>query len=189
MKKKLLLSITSFILTPLLLLICIVYFSFLSFQGRGGYLSLEDQGVVYAAVPEEFIVESNTIEKDARAEILRKFFAKYKSELEPYSEEIVEAADKYDIDFRLLPSIAMQESNLCKKAPKDSFNCWGFGIYGKKVTRFENFEEAIDTVTKTLAKDYKAKGLVTPDQIVKMYTPSSNGTWQDSVNFFFNQLK
>jgi hypothetical protein len=190
MKKKLILSITSLILTPIFLFFCIILFSFLSFNSnKTEYLSLQNQGIAFAAVPEDFVMEENITEKDARVEILRRFFAKYKSELEPYSEEIVNAADQYDLDFRLLPSIAMQESNLCKKAPKDSFNCWGYGIYGKKVIRFDNFEDAIDTVTKTLAKEYKQKGLVTPEQIVKLYTPSSNGLWQDSVTYFINQLQ
>jgi len=190
MKKKLILLGASFIITPLFLLFCIIFFSFLSFESnKSNYLSLQNQGVAFAAIPDDFVMESGAIEKDARVAILDKFFGKYKSELEPYSEDIVESADKYGLDFRLLPSIAMQESNLCKKAPKDSFNCWGFGIYGKKVTRFENFPQAIDTVTETLANDYKGKGLITPDQIVKLYTPSSNGSWQDSVNYFIDQLQ
>jgi len=58
----------------------------------------------------------------------------------------------------------MQESNLCKKQLKDSFNCWGFGIYGKKVTRFDSYKQAIYTVTKTLANQYKAKGLKTAEE-------------------------
>ncbi|OGH10170.1 MAG: hypothetical protein A2152_03315 [Candidatus Levybacteria bacterium RBG_16_35_6] len=190
MKKKLILSVTSFIFTPLLLAFCIIYFSYQSFENNKlDYLSLQNQGVAYAAIPEDFVMESNAVDKDARTEILSNFFAKYKSELEPYAENIVEMADKYELDYRLLPSIAMQESNLCKKAPKDSFNCWGFGIYGKKVTRFDSFPDAIETVTKTLARDYKENGLVTPDQIVKLYTPSSNGSWQESVNYFINQLQ
>lgn len=32
--------------------------------------------------------------------------------------KIVAIADKYNIDFRLLPAIAMQESNLCKSDPR-----------------------------------------------------------------------
>ncbi|OGH06135.1 MAG: hypothetical protein A2W22_04515 [Candidatus Levybacteria bacterium RBG_16_35_11] len=190
MKKKLILLLASFILTPAFLFFCIIYFSYQSFENnKSDYLSLQNQGVAFAAIPDDFIMESATVDKDARVEILSNFFAKYKSELEPYAEDIVETSDKYGLDYRLLPSIAMQESNLCKKAPKDSFNCWGFGIYGKKVTRFENFPQAIETVTKTLAQDYGGMGLITPEQIVKLYTPSSNGSWQNSVNYFINQLQ
>jgi len=195
MKKKLILLITSFLLTPILLLFCIIYSSFLNFQNnRTNYLTLSAQsGVAYAALPQDqYVMDTGTtglIVKDARVEVVRQFFAKYKSKLEPFAQNIVDQADKYGLDYRLLPSIAMQESNLCKKEPAGSYNCWGFGIYGKKVTKFTSYPDAIETVTKTLAKDYKGKGLETPDQIVKLYTPSSNGSWQKSVNYFIDQLQ
>ena len=112
----------------------------------------------------------------------------YNSPLEQFAPDIVRTADKYGLDYRLLSSIAMQESNLCKKIIKDSYNCWGFGIYGTKVTRFQSYPEAIETVSKTLAKEYKNKGFETPEQIMKKYTPSSNGSWARGVNHFMNQL-
>ncbi len=189
MKKKFALLITSFIFTPILLFFAIIFFSFLGYQKGDLDNHQEVKGVSYAAVPGDFLINPAVFPMDARVEVIRSFFAKYKSELEPYSQNIIDAADKYGLDYRLLPSIAMQESNLCKKAPKDSYNCWGFGIYGKKITRFKSFPQAIDIVTKTLAKDYKSKGLETPEEIVKLYTPSSKGTWQNSVNYFINQLQ
>jgi hypothetical protein len=106
----------------------------------------------------------------------------------PYAQNVVDAADKYNLDYRLVPAIGMQESNLCNKAPKDSHNCWGFGIYGKKILKFANYAQAIDTVTKTLAIQYRQQGLTTPEQIMTKYTPGSNGTWAISVNHFMNQL-
>jgi len=127
--------------------------------------------------------------KDAKVELVRLFFAKHNSPLEPFSQDIIDTANIYGIDFRLLPAIAMQESNLCKKAPVDSYNCWGFGIYGKKVTRFESYKEAIYAVTKTLSKQYKNRGLKTPEEIMTKYTPSNKGDWAYSVNHFVNLLK
>ena len=87
------------------------------------------------------------------------------------------------------PAIAMQESNLCKRSPENSFNCWGFGIYGQKVTRFSDYEEGIEAVTKTLALKYKADGLDTPQEIMRRYTPQSNGSWAESVEYFMDQLQ
>lgn len=145
--------------------------------------------VAYAAVPKDnqaILLTAN--DKDARIVAVKNFFSYYKSSLTPYADEIVKAADKYGLDYALLPAIAMQESTLCKKAPKNSFNCWGFGIYGKKVTRFSNYKEAIDTVTKTLATKYKDQGLVTPDQIMTKYTPGSDGSWAKSVSIRMEQL-
>ena len=120
--------------------------------------------------------------KDARIAAVKNFFSFYKSALTPYADEIVKAADKYGLDYRLIPAIAMQESNLCKKAPKDSYNCWGFGIYGKKVTKFDNYNQAIDTVTKTLATKYKAQGLETPEEIMSKYTQAATEAGQMESN-------
>jgi len=145
--------------------------------------------VAFAALPSaENVLGDSITSKDARIEIVRQFFAKYKSPLEPYAQNIVEDADKYGLDYRLLPAIAMQESNLCQKIIADSYNCWGFGIYGKKVTRFESYPEAIDTVTRTLVKNYVSGGLNTPEEIMKKYTPSSNGSWAYSVSYFMSLL-
>jgi hypothetical protein len=150
---------------------------------------LRDTKVAYAALPPSSgILKAEIVEEDARIAVVRDFFQKYKSPLIPFAEDVIVSADKYGLDYKLIPAIAMQESNLCKKIIKDSYNCWGFGIYGKKVTRFDNYKEAIDTVTKTLAKQYKAKGLETPEQIMKKYTPSSNGSWAYGVNHFSKQL-
>jgi len=146
---------------------------------------------VFAALPtmqDSFSAE--IITNDGRPEAVRQFFAKYDSVLEPHADDVVAAADEYGLDFRLIPAIAMQESNLCKKMPAGSNNCWGFGIYGGKITSFKNFTEAIYTVTKTLATKYKeGNGLVTPDEIMTMYTPGSDGSWAFSVNHFMSELQ
>jgi hypothetical protein len=191
--KKVLLSASFFIFTPVLLFASIVYLLFLSYNSDFHNDSLSQNPnrlVAFAALPSaENVLGDSIVAKDARIEMVRQFFAKYKSPLEPFASYVVEQADKYGLDFRLIPSIAMQESNLCKRMIADSFNCWGFGIYGKKVTRFENFTEAIETVTRTLAKNYVAGGLNTPETIMKKYTPSSNGSWANGVNFFMDQLQ
>ncbi|MDO8570528.1 MAG: hypothetical protein Q7R97_03000, partial [Candidatus Daviesbacteria bacterium] len=90
---------------------------------------------------------------------------------------------------KLLPAIGMQESNLCLKTPAGSNNCWGFGIYGGTVKTFANYEEAIDTVTRGLAQNYIARGLDTPEEIMKVYTPSNTGAWAASVTHFMEQLQ
>lgn len=145
--------------------------------------------VAYAALPPTSgSLKVKIIAQDIRVSIVQDFLKKYKSDLLPYAQEVVSAADKYDLDYRLVPAIAMQESGGCRKAPKDSHNCWGFAIYGKKVTNFDNYKQAIDTVTKTLATEYKAEGLKTPEQIMTKYTPSNNGAWAKAINYFMDQL-
>ena len=75
--------------------------------------------VAFAALPlsENAMLEDQITQQDARVEIVRQFFERYKSPLEPHAQTVVETADAYGLDFRLIPAIAMQESNLCKKAP------------------------------------------------------------------------
>ena len=146
------------------------------------------QPVSFAALPSFENSLTGQIEKgDVRVDTVRQFFNQYRSPLEPFAQNVVSAADQYNIDFRLIPAIAMQESNLCKKIIVNSFNCWGFGIYGKKRTAFDNYSQAIEAVTKKLA-EYAKSGLKTPEEIMTKYTPSSNGVWANSVNHFLNSL-
>ncbi len=189
--RKVFLSAIFFTLTPILLTFCILYFSFLSAEKKNSFSFLiPANSVSYAALPGSQNVLGDSISpQDARVAVVADFFNKYNSDLAPFAQNVVSSADKYGLDYRLIPAIAMQESNLCKKAPKNSYNCWGFGIYGKNVTKFQSYPEAIDTVTKTLATQYKQNGLETPQQIMAKYTPSNNGDWADSVNHFMNQLQ
>jgi hypothetical protein len=146
--------------------------------------------VAFAALPtSEDIQSANVTQADGRVAHLKQFLEEYNSPLAAYAEDIVKAADEYGVDYRLTPSIAMQESGLCKTIPDNSYNCWGFGVYGGTATHFSSYKDGIYTVTKTLALNYKNRGLVTPQQIMTEYTPSSNGSWANGVNYFMNQLE
>jgi len=78
---------------------------------------------------------------------------------------------------------------LCKKIIAYSNNCWGWGIYGSKVTKFSNYPEAIETITKTLSTKYREKGLVTPFEIAKLYNPRNTNNWIENVTHIMNSLK
>jgi len=192
--KKLLLLASFFTLAPLLFLSSLIFYLFVAYQNRPDSASAQffvsPKSVAYAALPTNGnLFEGSIQSEDAREEMVRQFLAQYNSPLEPYAKNIVEAAEKYGIDHRLLPAIAMQETNLCSKARPESYNCWGFGVYAGKYKHFDNYPEAIEIVTKALATKYKDKGLVTPEEIMTMYTPSSNGSWANSVNHFMDQLQ
>lgn len=133
--------------------------------------------------------ETQTSVNDGRAANLKSFFRKYNSPLYDHAEFIVKTSDKYQFDYRLLPAIAMQESGLCRVIPHNSYNCWGWGIYGTTITRFSSYEEAIDTVAKGLKKNYIDKGLITASAIMAKYTPSSNGSWAHGVNTFLKIIE
>ena len=143
----------------------------------------------YSAVPEKNQETAHVLSaNEARIEVLREFFARYNSPLEDFAENIVESADKYGIDYRLLPAIAMQESTLCLKSPKDTNNCWGFGIYDTKKTSFDNLAQGIETVSKTLSEQYHAQGLVEPQDIMSKYAPSNTGVWAENVSYVLSRI-
>jgi hypothetical protein len=188
MRKVFLLTAFS-LLTPFVLVLALSLVTYNSFQRNNIVAMGKNPKVAFAALPAASgTLKINIVSQDARLVAVKAFFKKYHSDLLPYADNVINSADKYGLDYRLIPAIAMQESNLCKKAPKDSYNCWGFGIYAKQVKTFKNYAEAIDTVTKTLAMQYKANGLETPEQIMTRYTPGSNGSWARGVNQFMNQL-
>ena len=134
-----------------------------------------------------FTAEANMA--DGRAANLKAFFRKYNSPLYDKADYIVKISDKYHFDYRLIPAIAMQESTLCKFIPDNSYNCWGYGIYGDTVTRFSSYEEAIDTVGQGIKTNYLDKGLLTASEIMRKYTPSSNGSWARGVNTVLDWLE
>lgn len=147
----------------------------------------------YILRPEVLGAFSNEIiASDARPKILASFLKRYSCPLEPYdyyADQFVEIADRHNLDFRLLPAISMQESNCCKRIPDGSYNCWGFGIYGDKVTRFSSYEEGMERVAQTLEEKYVKQGLLEPEEIMSKYTPSSKGSWAAGVLHFMSVMK
>lgn len=191
MRKFFLLS-TFFTIAPAIFCLVLLYFLFVSYHKSPSESTKHatNKHIAYAALPSNQNVLGESItSQDAEVELIRQFLARYKSPLEPYADYIVQKSEEHGLDSRLLPAIAMQESTLCKRIPKNSYNCWGFGIYGGKVTRFNDYGHAIDVISKTLGTKYKNKGLITPDQIMTMYTPSNVGTWSANVEFFMEQMQ
>lgn len=125
---------------------------------------------------------------DAIPEIVRSYLKKYNSPLLPYSDYLVKTARENDIDPRLLVAIAQQESNLCKKIPEGTHNCWGWGIHSQGTLGFPNYKESINAVTKGLSQNYLGKGLTTPEEIMAIYTPMSNGSWARGVQQFLDEM-
>lgn len=148
-------------------------------------LELADLGQVKGI---QTIVES----QDARVSIVANFLERYNSDLTPYdhfAQVFVGLADENGFDFRLLPAIAMQESNLCKVIPPGSYNCLGFGIHERGTLEFESFEANFTRAARELKANYIDIGLTTPEQIMTKYTPSSNGSWANSVNQWMAEMK
>lgn len=122
---------------------------------------------------------------DKRVRQLRLFLAFYKSPLEQYAADFVSLADKYGLDWKLVPSITGAESTFGKFIPYGSYNAYGWanGEY-----RFQNWSESIEIVTKTLKERYINRGADTVEKIAPIYAPPSK-TWARNVRYFMDKLE
>ena len=111
----------------------------------------------------------------ARAEAIDAYFAERDMPLKGMGEKMVEEALKNDLDWRLLPAIAVRESTggkfECKKVPNNPFG-WGSCKIG-----FKSNEQAIETVARNLggnnpntARHYDEKTVI---EILRAYNPPS----------------
>ncbi|OGM29374.1 hypothetical protein A2801_01665 [Candidatus Woesebacteria bacterium RIFCSPHIGHO2_01_FULL_41_10] len=134
-------------------------------------------------------VETEVEVADARVELIRKYLKRYDSPLLPYADFVVSMADHYGLDFRLTTAIAQQESNLCKKIPADTHNCWGWGIHSEGTLGFSSLKEGIEVVSRGLKDGYIDYGYTTPEAIMTKYTPQSNGSWSSGVSQFMDDMR
>ncbi|HEV2339246.1 MAG TPA: hypothetical protein VGT05_00590 [Patescibacteria group bacterium] len=190
--RKILLVIGFFSVTPLFLVAlgCFLFFSSQQHQEYGKSLSLfypANSTTAYAALPGNVTMNATIGISDARVGKVLNFLQTYDSPLIPYANLIVTDADRYGIDYRLPVAIAMQESLLCRREISGTHNCWGFGIYGGKVTKFSSYQEAIDTITRYFAKK-KDNGMNTVEQIGNIYNPTDFNNWKANVSSFMSLL-
>ena len=127
---------------------------------------------------------------DVRPVLVDNFLAKHASPMTGLGKEFVAAADQYGLDWRLLPAIAFQESNLGKKIPRDSYNPFGWAIYKGATSGvyFDNWSKSINTVAAKIKENYVNNGLNTPETIVTKYTSSNNPTWVYAVNTAMEEI-
>ncbi len=197
--KKLALIIAFFTLTPVTIVASVL--TLVSFSNDMNLVSKPEvlaaspsesqKALVYAASTNKNTPSMNSqiISGDARPKIIHDYLNSQNSPLTPFAEKVVEAADKYGLDYRLLAAIAQKESGLCRRIPPDSHNCWGWGIHSKGTLMFDNYDEAIEVVSKGLREKYLDQGYVTPEQIMKKYAHPDSTTWADGVNMYMDQME
>jgi hypothetical protein len=143
--------------------------------------------------PEVKGVQTIVETEDSRAAVIANFLERHKSPMVPYDyygQQLVEIADRYNLDFRLLPAISMQESNLCRNTHSEApHNCLGFGIHERGTLDFDTYEAGFERAGKELRAYYINQGRITPEQIMKKYTPSSDGSWANSVNQWMAEMR
>jgi hypothetical protein len=131
---------------------------------------------------------------DARVLLLSQFLKKHDSPMAPYAETFVTEADNNGVDFRLLPAIAMCESNLGKHIPShDSYNAWGVAVYTGQTSgkKFDGWANAIAWVTKYMKEHYYDRGYTDLFDIGAIWAPPSvekGYSWTNCVSSFQNSI-
>ena len=178
--------------------------SYLSATRRG---SLTEDRYSYPFEPLSFTLQENrasgkvlgtsVTSEDARTLILTAFIDRYQknSPMRDYATSMVKSADTYGLDFRLVPAIAMCESNLGVRIPsKDSYNAWGIAVYtgqnhGKK---FTSWDHAIDWVSSYINTRFIARGITDLRDIGAIWAPPSvekEYSWTRCVESFMERMQ
>ncbi|MBU3956993.1 glucosaminidase domain-containing protein [Patescibacteria group bacterium] len=130
------------------------------------------------------VLENSLPLVDKRVIKLKKFLENYDSPLAEYADEFVETADKYGLDWKLVPAITGVESTFGKQIPAGSYNAYG---WANGAFYFQSWEQSIDLVSQTLKEKYINRGLNTPYKMGPVYAPPSK-TWAWKVTSFMNKL-
>ncbi len=135
------------------------------------------------------IVQTDTVtQDDYRVKILSDYLAQRNSPLTPYAADFVENADKYNLDWKLVAAISGVESTFGEAIPVNSYNAWGWGVYGDNVIRFGSWKEGIQTISQGLRERYIDKwGGKDIYQIGAMY--ASSPAWAGHVEMYMNNIQ
>lgn len=103
---------------------------------------------------------------DGRCRTLKTFFARHGSPLQSVAATFIEKADRYGLDWRLLPAIAMVESSGGKHSRRNNIFGWNSGRTG-----FQTVAAGIDFVASRFAHSPLYKGR-TSRGILAAYNPA-----------------
>lgn len=131
------------------------------------------------------IVTINAKELDPRAVILKDYLAQYNSPLQNNAQDFIDAADRYQIDWRLVPAISGVESTFGKQIP-GGYNGWGWGVYGDQAIYFNSWRDAIFTISAGLKENYIDQGLTNPYTMNPKYAASPY--WGSHVDYFLKDI-
>lgn len=126
--------------------------------------------------------------EDVRINVLRSYLEASSSPLAEYADVFIENADKYNLDWRFVAAIAGAESGFGLHIPYNSYNAWGWGVYGTNVHYFASWEDGIETVSKNLRERYMDKwGATNVYEIGSFYAASPR--WAGNVTLYMNRIE
>lgn len=127
----------------------------------------------------------NQHSREEKVRVLHAYLTKHNSPMAENAQDFVDAAEQYNLDWRLVPSIAGVESTFGKRILPGSYNPFG---WGGGYIKFESFRDSIYTVSKGISEKYVQDGLDTPHKMQKRYAPPSH-TWGNKVQYFMNKIQ
>jgi len=128
--------------------------------------------------------EYNQTDKEERYLKLFLYLKAEKSPLAEYSWNFIDSADRWDIDWRLLPAITGIESNFGKRMVDGTHNAYGWagGYLG-----FEGWQESIEHVSSQLRLNYYNRGYDNALKIGPIYAPP-NPRWGGIVDSLMRRI-
>ena len=121
---------------------------------------------------------------DQKVKNIENYMGRRNAPLKDEANYIVMIANKYEIDYRLVPAISIIESSGGLKLYRQ-YNAWGWG--GANGLTFENWEHSIYVVSRGLG-GYYSMGLNTPQKMAPRYNPHTPNEWGAKVEMVMNQI-
>lgn len=115
---------------------------------------------------------------DYREIKLRNFLQKYNSPLTRFARDFIRAADKYGLDYRLLPAITGVESTFGREIPQNSYNAYGWNGGN---WYFDSWPDSIYYVSWALRENYVNRGAREVWEIAPIYNPVTPASWGAKV--------
>jgi hypothetical protein len=134
-----------------------------------------------ADIPAALLRPALSSKVDARIARLERFFHFYGCPRPYHVAEYLRAADTYQLDYRLLPSISIRETQ-CGIAQWEN-NWWGYHPHQQT---FPSVEVGIDYVSKQLAENPYYKGKMLHD---KLFTYNPRTPYPDEVKRIMRQIE
>lgn len=132
---------------------------------------------------------------DARSGLLSDFLLRHNSPMYDLSDYMIDRADYYDIDFRMVAAIAMCESGVGKRIPsRDSYNAWGISVETGETegAKFPDWLYAIDWVSRYIKERYYDRGHTSLIDIGAIWAPPSvekGNSWANCVQYFMDEIE
>jgi hypothetical protein len=184
---------------PLTLFLLVLNLAMLTTYARGNAQQLNASAPdpsfqLTAAGGTSQVLSATVVAGDSRILLVEEFLRKHKSPMTSFAKDIVAEADRFGIDFRMLPAIAMCESGAGKRMPKkDEYNAFGIAVYTGQLhgKAFDSWPHAIAWVSQYVRERYYDRGHTNLYDIGAIWAPPSvekGYSWTNCVQSFQDDI-